>query len=98
LIGFGQEYTHANNQRNLMGLRRIGSPQRKKSRAKVHRRNAIRKARARLSRDRTMLELVKARPLPYVPGVMSWLSARLDKPASQITQADVDALNASSAS
>lgn len=78
-----------------MGLRRIGSKQRKTSRKKIHHRNAVRKARGRASRDRTMLELVKARPLPYVPGVMSWLSARLDKPASKITQADVDALNAS---
>jgi hypothetical protein len=77
-----------------MGLRRIGSKQRQKARAKVHRRNSIRKARGRASRDRTMLELVKARPMPYVPGVMSWLSAKLDKPASQITQADVDTLTA----
>jgi hypothetical protein len=77
-----------------MGLRRIGSKQRQKARAKVRHRNSIRKARGRASRDRTMLELVKARPLPYVPGVMSWLSAKLDKPASQITQADIDALTA----
>lgn len=78
-----------------MGLRRIGSSQRKKARAKVHRRNSIRKARGRASRDRTMLELVKARPMPYVPGVMSWLSIKLDKPASKITQDDVDTLTAS---
>ena len=28
--------------------------------------------------------------LPYIPAVMSWLSTKLDKPASRITQADVD--------
>ena len=77
-----------------MGLRRMGSKQRKTARAKTRHRNTIRKARGRASRDRTMLELVKARPLPYVPGVMSWLSARLDKPVKEITQADVDALTA----
>jgi hypothetical protein len=37
-----------------------------------------------------MLEAVKAGKLPYVPWVMSWLSAKLEKRSTRITQADVD--------
>jgi hypothetical protein len=49
-----------------------------------------RKERAR--REARMLELVKKGKLPYTPPVLSWLSQKLNKPGSQITQADVDGL------
>jgi hypothetical protein len=41
-------------------------------------------------RDERLKTLVKNGKLPYTPTVMSWLSARLDKPGRLITQADVD--------
>jgi hypothetical protein len=35
---------------------------------------------------------VKKGKLPYLPHVMSWLSVKLDKPSTRITQADIDQL------
>ena len=43
-------------------------------------------------RDERMTELVKAGKLPYTPPVMSWLSAKLDKPSRLITPEDVSRL------
>ena len=39
-----------------------------------------------------MLGYVQKGKLPYLPGVMSWLSSKLNKPSKQITQADVNQL------
>ena len=75
-----------------MGLRRMGSTQRKTMRVKVKRRNRARKIRERVSRDLRMLEIVKGKSLPYQPWVMSWLCDKLDKPSKVITQADVEGL------
>jgi hypothetical protein len=50
------------------------------------------KVKERVRRDARVLEAVKKGKLPYLPHVMSWLSAKLDKPSRQITQADVDKL------
>lgn len=73
-----------------MGQRRIGSVQRTRQRAKVHRRNALRKTRERVCRDARMLDAIKSGSLPYLPWVMSWLSDKLEKRSTRITQADVE--------
>ena len=39
-----------------------------------------------------MLQIVKKGKLPYLPPVMSWLSAKLDKPSRLITPDDVSKL------
>lgn len=54
--------------------------------------NAPRKASERGRRDARMIAKVRAGKLPYPPAVMSWLSRRLDKPATKISQADVQKL------
>lgn len=51
--------------------------------------NGARKENERERRDRRMRELIKGGKLPYTPAVLSWLSAKLGKPARQITDADV---------
>lgn len=75
-----------------MGMRRIGSSQRTRQRAKTHARNRPRKVRERASRDRRMIEALKSGHLPYVPWVMSWLNVKLDKPSKAITQEDVEGI------
>jgi hypothetical protein len=56
------------------------------------RKNGVVKTKERARRDSRMLGLLKQGKLPYIPAVMSWMSAQLDKPSGRITQADVDAL------
>ena len=75
-----------------MGLRRIGSSQRKTQRAKVRKYNRPRTGKERARRDARMLTAITGHGLPYTPWVMSWLSVKLDKPSTAITQADVDTL------
>jgi len=58
----------------------------------VRQANSVLKARERLRRDKKMLEIVKQGKMPYTPGVMSWLSAKLGKKASSITQKDIKKL------
>ena len=41
-------------------------------------------------RDERLKNLVKNGKLPFTPRVLSWLSAKLEKPGRLITQADVD--------
>lgn len=61
--------------------------------AKVTRqKNSLKKGMERIRREKQMFSLLKAGKLPYTPGVMSWLSERLDKKTTQITQADIKAL------
>ena len=55
-------------------------------------RNRIPKTKERARRDARMLDKIKAGTLPYAPPVMSWLSRRLDKKASAITQEDLKTL------
>jgi hypothetical protein len=73
-----------------VGLRRIGSTQRKTQRAKARKRNRPRKVKERARRDARMLTAITGHSLPYVPWVMSWLCVKLEKPSHAITQADVD--------
>ena len=54
--------------------------------------NSMTKAAERQRRQVQMLELIKNGTFPYTPGVMSWLSDRLDKKASRITEADAKGL------
>ena len=56
--------------------------------------NKTRKIPERARRDARMMAKVKAGSLPYTPQVMSWLSRKLDKPSSKITQADIKSLKA----
>ena len=55
-------------------------------------RNGALKAKERERREKRLLEAVKQGKLPYPPVVMSWLSARLDKPSRLIMQSEVDRL------
>lgn len=57
-------------------------------------RNRKRKFPERARRDARMLARIQAGSLPYTPDVMSWLSRKLDKPASRITEADIRSLTA----
>jgi hypothetical protein len=75
---------------HIMGARRIRREQRQVDMAESRRVNSLIKDKERARRDVRMLGLIKNGKLPYIPSVMSWLSARLDKPASRITQKDVD--------
>ena len=55
-------------------------------------RNKKAKSAERIRRDARMIELLKSGSLPYTPQVMSWLSARLDKKAGKLTDADIKAV------
>lgn len=54
--------------------------------------NSKRKSAERIRRDAKMIARLKEDSLPYTPEVMSWLSRKLDKPSSKITQADIKTL------
>ncbi len=75
-----------------MGMRRIGSAERARKRAKARARNRPRKVRERATRDARMVTVLQGHALPYTPWVMSWLSTKLDKPSKAITQADVEGI------
>jgi hypothetical protein len=75
-----------------MGARRIRREQRREDMAESRHRNGILKTKERARRAARMLDMLKKGKLPYTPPVMSWLSAQLDKPARQITPADVERL------
>jgi hypothetical protein len=75
-----------------MGARRIRREQRQFDMALSRRTNSPRKVAERARRDARMIDTVKKGKLPFIPPVMSWLSAKLDKPARLITQQDVDQL------
>jgi hypothetical protein len=55
-------------------------------------RNGLRKTKERSRRDARILAIVKNGKLPYLPPVMSWLSAKLDKPSRLISADDVSKL------
>lgn len=72
-----------------MGARRIRREQRRADMAESRYRNGIKKTKERARRDARMIETVKKGKPPYAPAVMSWLSARLNKPARLIVPEDV---------
>lgn len=50
------------------------------------------KRKERASRDRRMAELIAKGQFPYIPSVMSWVSTKLGKPATLVTEAEAKAL------
>ncbi len=52
-------------------------------------RNVIVKMKERSRRDARMMEAIKGGSLPYTPVVMSWISRKLEKPASKLTPEDI---------
>ena len=54
--------------------------------------NVVYKAKERTRRDSRMLATIKGARLPFAPAVMSWLSRKLEKPATKITSEDVRAI------
>ncbi|UCF35020.1 MAG: hypothetical protein JSV78_06875 [Phycisphaerales bacterium] len=54
--------------------------------------NRVRKNKERARRDTRITRELKAGSLPYSPAAMSWLSRKLDRKSSQITQEEVDGL------
>jgi len=51
--------------------------------------NRVTKTKECTRRDARIMATLKADSLPYSPTVMSWLSRKLDKKATRITQEDV---------
>jgi len=51
--------------------------------------NSLKKAKEQSRRDLIMLSILKEGQFPYTPGMMSWLSGKLAKKASRITEEDV---------
>ena len=54
--------------------------------------NVVHKDKERGRRDSRMLATIKGAQLPFAPTVMSWLSRKLEKPATRITPEDVKTL------
>ncbi|MFO0865537.1 MAG: hypothetical protein U0744_12955 [Gemmataceae bacterium] len=75
-----------------MGARRIRRDQIQRDQKLSRLENGVRKVKETVRRDKSMTERVKAGKLPFIPAIMSWLSRKLDKPSTKITQADVDQL------
>jgi hypothetical protein len=73
-----------------MGARRIRREQRQVDQADSRARNGVRKVKEQARRDARILEMIQQGKMPYGPHVMSWLSLKLDKPTTRITQEDVD--------
>ena len=75
-----------------MGKRRIRRMQRQVDMKTSRRKNGVLKKKERIRRDTLMLVILKQGALPYIPSVMSWISEKLDKKSTRITQTDVDGL------
>ncbi|MFN4260495.1 MAG: hypothetical protein ACK4RK_14470 [Gemmataceae bacterium] len=71
-----------------MGARRIRREQRAADMKESRHRNGIRKSKERTRRDQRMQEILRQSSPPYTPAILSWLSAKLDKPGSKITPED----------
>ena len=50
------------------------------------------KRKERANRDKKMADLIKTGPFPYIPSVQSWVSEKLGKPFTQVTEAEAKAL------
>lgn len=53
------------------------------------------KTKERARRDGRMLATLRSGSLPFTPDVMSWLSVKLEKKSSRVTEEDVKSLLAS---
>ena len=54
--------------------------------------NRVIKTKERLRRDARMVAIINSGGWPHPPQVLSWLSRKLNKPSSKITQAEAQAL------
>ena len=54
--------------------------------------NGLLKRKERANRDKRMAALVSKGTFPYTPVVMNWLSDKLNKPASEISQEEAAAV------
>ncbi|GEM_PF-938371 len=73
-----------------MGRRRDRLNKRLANQIVTRRHNSLVKAAQADRREQSMLTVMRAGQLPYTAGVMSWLSDKLGKKASRITQQDVE--------
>jgi hypothetical protein len=74
-----------------MGARRIRREQRRADMAESRIVNGHQKKKERVRRDSRIVSLIKKSKLPYTPSILSWLSEKLDKPSTRLTQEEVDA-------
>lgn len=75
-----------------MGARRIRREQRRADMAESRIVNGHKKKKERVRRDLRVIELVKKSKLPYTPSILSWLSEKLGKPSTRLTQEEVNEL------
>ena len=54
--------------------------------------NSQRKRKERANRDKRMAELVNKGKFPFTPAILSWASAKIGKPSTQLTEAQIKAL------
>jgi hypothetical protein len=76
-----------------MGARRIRRDQRRYDMMVSRIENGSRKEKERSRRDARVKDMMsKSTSFPYSPVIMSWLSAKLDKPSTQITAEEAKAV------
>jgi len=75
-----------------MGRRRDRLNKRQKNQILTRRENSVQKSLAQERREVDIRNILSKGEIPYTPGVMSWLSDKLNKKASRITQEDVKKL------
>lgn len=73
-----------------MGIRRKRLDRRLAQQQESRQENGHLKRAERARREIRLKDLVQKGALPFTPTVLSWLSAKLDKPGRLITQTDVD--------
>ncbi len=78
-----------------MGRRRDRLDKRQANQRATRQRKSFIKALESNRREKQIIEILKKGQMPYTPGVMSWLSVKLNKKASRITQQDIQQLIAS---
>lgn len=82
----------ANLWRLKMGQRRDRLDKRMANQTATRRVNSVIKQKERARREEDIITILGNGELPYTPGIMSWLSVKLDKKSSRITSDDVKAL------
>lgn len=75
-----------------MGARRIRRDQVSHDQKVSRRTNGMLKTKERARRDLRMREIIQKNKFPYTPSIMSWISAKLEKPTSAIVEADIQEL------
>jgi len=54
--------------------------------------NGTLKRRERANRDAKMVELLKKGTFPYIPSIQTWVSEKIGKPFTQVTEAEAQEL------